>query len=466
MSHDLDGPVDAAVVGAGISGLTVARSLCARGLRVRLLERRRDCGGMIRTERVNGFVIDAGPDTLLAHKPAALALTRAVGLDSELVAPSADRTTFVLRGSALRSLPQISAMGLPTDLKALLAAGAFSWRGKLRMAAEPLVPRRPDAGDESVGSFVKRRFGSEAVSYVAEPVLAGLHRGDVMKLSMHALFPFLVDAERERGSVARASRQMPRSSGAGSMSLRRGLGDLPAQLRQQLPEDVVVTGSAIKQVERDATFRLYTQDGLEIRARAVVLSTPGYEAAMLTASLDAELTSLCRTIRYLPTVNVALGYRRDDVRHPLRGWGFVVPGSSFDVARTGSRLVRSVSWVSSKWPDRAPAGHVLMRVALTVPAAGDADLTDAAMVVAVHDELSELLGMCGAPVLSRVYRVPKAMPQLEVGHLERMAAIERRLRVVPGLFVSASGFRGVGLADCIGDAQKVSEQVVAFLNAA
>jgi len=459
VSHHLDGPVDVAVVGAGISGLTVARSLCARGLRVRLLERRRDCGGMIRTERIDGFVIDAGPDTLLAHKPAALALTRAVGLDSELVTPSADRTTFVLRGSALRSLPQTSAMGLPTDLKTLLAAGAFSWRGKLRMAAEPFVPPRRDDGDESVGSFVKRRFGTEAVSYVAEPVLAGLHRGDAMKLSMQALFPLLAAAERQRGSVARAWRQMPRSSGTGSMSLRHGLGDLPAQLRQQLPDDVVVTGSAIRQIERADRFRLYTQDGLETRARAVVLSTPGYEVATLTASLDAELTSLCRAIRYLPTVNVALGYRHDDVRHPLRGWGFVVPG-------TQSGLLRSVSWVSSKWPGRAPAGHVLMRVALTVPAAGDPNITDSEMVVAVHDELCELLGISGAPVLSRVYRVPKAMPQLEVGHLERMAAIDRRLSVLPGLFVSASGFRGVGLADCIGDAQKVSEQVAAFLNAA
>jgi oxygen-dependent protoporphyrinogen oxidase len=414
---------------------------------------------MIRTERVNGFIIDAGPDTLLAHKPAALALTRAAGLDSELVAPSADRTTFVLRGSALRSLPQTSAMGLPTDLKTLLAAGAFSWRGKLRMAAEPFVPPRRDVGDESVGSFVKRRFGSEAVNYVAEPVLAGLHRGDVMRLSMHALFPFLADAERKQGSVARAWRQAPRSGGTGSMSLRRGLGDLPAQLRRQLPEDVVVTGSAIRQIERADMFRLYTQDGLEVRARAVVLSTPGYDVAMLTASLDAELTALCRAIRYLPTVNVALGYRRDDVRHPLRGWGFVVPGPQ-------GRLVRSVSWVSSKWPDRAPAGHVLLRVAVTPAAASDAELNDPAMVVAVHDELCELLGIAGAPVLSRVYRVPKAMPQLEVGHLVRMAAIDRRLSTVPGLFVSASGFRGVGLADCIGDAQRVSEQVAAFLNAA
>ena len=459
VSSPAEGPVDVVIVGAGISGLTAARSLCAQGLRVRLLERKRECGGLIRTERLGGFVIDAGPDTLLAHKPAALTLARAAGLDSQLVTPSADRTTFVLRDQVLRSLPQTSAMGLPTDFKTLLAAGAFSWRGKLRMATEPFVPARRGTADECVGSFVNRRFGREAVTYVAEPVLAGLHRGDVMKLSMQALFPVLANAERRQGSVARAWRQIPRGSGSGAMSLRYGLSALPAALREQLPRDVVIVGTAIGHIERAGEFRLHAEDGLEIRARAVVLAIPAYEVASLITPLDAELTALCRTIRYMPSINIALGYRRDGVRHPLNGWGFVVP-------RAHSGLVRSVSWVSSKWPDRAPTGHVLLRVALTGAAAGEADVSDERMIAAVHDELCALLGITAAPVLSRVYRVPMAMPQLEVGHLERMAAVDQRLAALPGLFVTASGFRGVGLADCIADAQRVSQHVAAFLHAA
>ena len=167
--------IDVAIVGGGISGLSAARALCGRDLRVRLFERAAACGGVIQTDRVGEFVIDSGPDTLLSHKPAALALVRELGLDGSLVAPLPPRTTYVLRRSALRTLPETSALGLPTDWKTLVGARAFSWHGKVRMAAEALIPPSAPASDESIGSFVRRRFGREAVTYVAEPVLAGLH---------------------------------------------------------------------------------------------------------------------------------------------------------------------------------------------------------------------------------------------------------------------------------------------------
>jgi oxygen-dependent protoporphyrinogen oxidase len=452
--------IDVAVVGGGISGLSATRALAARGVAVRLFERNPTCGGLVRTDRIGGFVIDAGPETLLAHKPAALELVRELGLDSCLVAPFPARSTYVLRRSALRTLPETSALGLPTGIRTLIAARAFSWAGKLRMAVEPLIRGAAPDRDESIHAFVQRRFGPEAVTYVAEPVLAGIHRGDAGRLSMQALFPALANAERTHGSVARAWRRMPaRPGGSGSMSLRGGLGQLVGRLQQQLPADVVVTGREVLALERTGGFALHLGDGSTVTARAVLLATPAHVTTTLLSRLDQDLAQLTSSIRYASSVNVALGYRREDIIHPLRGWGFVVP-------RHERRTISSASWVSSKWPGRAPEGHALVRVALgDGAAASPIQQPDHALIDRAHDELAPLLRITGPPVIARVYRHPRAMPQLEVGHLDRMAAIDRRLASVPGLFLSASGFRGIGLPDCISDARAAAERIAEYLQA-
>ncbi len=451
-------PVDVAIVGGGISGLTAARTLCARGFAVRLIEREPACGGVIHTDAVDGFVIDSGPDTLLAHKPAALALVRELGLEGSLVAPHPRRTTYVVRDAGLRTLPETSALGLPTGWRTVVDATAFSLRGKLRMAAEPFIRPAPPADDESIASFVRRRFGREAVKYVAEPLLAGLHRGDPSRLSMRALFPFLARAERDHGSVTRAWQRMPARSGggSGSMSLREGLSQIPRRMQSDLPPDVPITATAVVGIQRSGKeHRVLLQDGRELRARALLLATPAYATASLVSSLDAELARLCATIRYVPASAVALGFKRSDIADRLDGWGFVVP------ARERRRAVKSASWVSSKWPGRAPGDHALLR--LSLDANVTIDMPDEMLVEWALADLRPLLRITGAPVLSRVYRRPRAMPQLEVGHLDKIAAIDRRLAEHGGLFVSAAGFRGVGLPDCIADAQKTAEKVEAWV---
>lgn len=440
--------VDVVVVGGGISGLTAARELCRAGASVRLLERETRCGGLIRTDRADGFVFDVGPDTLLGHKPAAIAMCRELELGDSLVSPLSPRTTYVVREGQLRGLPETSVMGLPTDWKALVTTRAFSWAGKARMAAEPLMPRTT-APDESIAAFVHRRFGGEAVTYLAEPLLAGLHRGDASRLSMRALFPALADAERTHGSVVRSWRKAPQASPGrvGSMSLRGGLGQLVDRLRATLPPDVVVSSAEVRDVEHDGAFVSRLADGRTIRSEAVVLAVPAYAAGPVVSTLDGALARLCGAIRYAPSVTVALGYRAASLRRPLRGWGLVVPVGE------GMRLA-SVSWTTSKWPDRAPPGHVLIRASLGRHCAAKALLaSDAELQAWVTQDLHPLLGIDAEPVIARVHRSPRAMPQLEVGHLDRMAAIGARLSRIPGLFVSAAGFRGVGIPDCIADAQ-------------
>jgi oxygen-dependent protoporphyrinogen oxidase len=447
--------VDVAVVGAGISGLTAARELTRAGLSVRLLEREDRCGGLIRTDADRGFVFDAGPDTLLAHKPAALALCRELQLGDALVAPFEPKTTYLVRRGRLRALPEMSMMGLPTDWKALVTTRAFSWLGKARMAAEPLIPRG-GADDESIGAFIRRRFGREAVTRLAEPLLAGIHRGDADRLSMQALFPSLAEAERTHGSVVRSWRSKPPApvGRAGSMSLRDGLGQLVDRLRASLPADVLLSSADVASLDHDGAWTTRLADGRAIRSRAVVLAVPAYAAARLVSAIDAELARLCAGIEYAPAVTVSLGYREQDLPRPPRGWGFVVP--------SGERMrIGAVTWVSAKWPHRAPSGHALLRASLARPCAPQAlHASDALVVEWVARDLRALLGIDADPVVMKVHRWPRAMAQLEVGHLAKMADIEARLAGTPGLLVSAAGFRGVGLADCVKDATATARQVV------
>ncbi len=445
--------VDVVVVGGGISGLSAARELCRLGFEVRLLEREARCGGVIRTDRQGEFLVDAGPDTLLGRKPVALALCRDLGLEASLVAPSACRTTYVIRDGEPRPLPEASAFGLPTDWKMLVTTRAFSWRGKLRMAAEPVIPPSTSQADESITSFIGRRFGREAVTYLAEPLLAGLHRGDPGRLSMRTLFPMFVDAEQRHGSVVRALRRSSGNGGSGSMSLRAGLGELVERLHAAFPAGVVETGCDVRRLEANGSYAVELADGRRLTARAAILATPLHATARLMRGLNNELAELCGQVRYASCVTVALGYPAGAVRNPLRGWGFVVPARE-------QRRIAAASWVSSKWPDRAPSGHVLIRASLGGARDPTAiDQTDDALIGWADRDLAELLGISASPVMAHVYRWRDAMPQLEVGHRDRVAAIERHLERMPGLHMTAAGLRGVGIPDCIEDARAIAQRV-------
>jgi oxygen-dependent protoporphyrinogen oxidase len=450
--------VDVAIVGGGISGLSAARELCGLGLKVRLFEREDRCGGVIQTHRVGDCIVDTGPDTLLAHKPAALALCKELGLEDQLVAPGSPRTTFLLRHGTLQPLPETSMLGIPTNVTSLVRTRAFTWRGKLRMAAEALVPAARATADESIASFVGRRFGHEAVKALAEPLLAGIHRGEATRLSMRALFPTLLDAERTHGSVLRAwSRQKPGNGRAGSMSLRGGLAQLIERLEHSLPRDVVVTGAPVVAVDGRGPFTIRRAGYHPVTATAVLFATPAPVTARLVDGLDRDLAALCGGIEAASSLSVVLAYDRDAVADRLQGWGFVVPPAE------GRRLA-SVSWVSSKWPRRAPAHEVLIRASFgRIPACSHTNPPDGALIAWADDELRDILGISAPPVGARVFRHLQAVPQLTVGHLDRMAAIDERLQRMPGVFVSAAGFRGVGIPDCIADAQAVALKTARWL---
>ena len=295
---------DVVIVGGGIAGLATAYELQRLGIGFRILERSARAGGVIFTEKIDGFTFDAGPDALLIQKPAAITLCKELGLGDRLFPTSLPRAAYILKKGTLHPLPESSMLGIPRNVTALAATRLFSLAGKARMAAELFVPRKTDGADESIASFIGRRFGREAVIYLAEPLLAGIHAGDVDRLSMRAFFPRFLDAERKYGSVLRAFRQVrqPRSSNGAFMSLPGGL-----------------------------------------------------------------------------------------------------------------------------------------------------------------EEIVRLHGITGEPLFAKLHRWERANARHNVGHLDIMAAIERRLAGLPGLFVTGSGFRGVGVPDCVADARRTAADVAAWI---
>src|SRR5581483_7437632 len=426
--------LDAVVVGGGIAGLAAAYELQRQGVRFVLVERAGRAGGVILSEQIEGFTIDAGPDSLLVQKRDAIALCEELGLAGELVPTKPPHVAYIQRGGRLHPLPAASVLGLPTRLGPFLASRLFSWRGKLRMTAELAVPPRRDAADESIGAFIRRRFGGEAVAYLAEPLLAGIHAGDVERLSIRSLFPRLVEAEQQAGSVLRAFRaqaRRPRPPDGAFRSLAGGLSRLVEALVARLPAGAVRLNTAARRVatdESDAGF-VVELDRERLRAASVILATPADATARLVGSLDERLAALCRAIPYASTATIALAFRRQDVAHPLDGSGFVVPKVE------GSGIL-AASWLSSKWPNRAPAGFVLVRT--FVGGARDPralDLDDAALIRRSLSALTPLVGIRGEPVLTRVYRWDRSTAQHEVGHASRLAEIEAILQSRPGLFV-------------------------------
>jgi oxygen-dependent protoporphyrinogen oxidase len=451
--------VDVAIVGGGIAGLATAYELQRRQVSCVVLERAPRPGGVIFSEDVDGFTIDAGPDALLTQKPEGINLCQEIGLGDRLVATKPPRVAFIQRGARLHPLPTASVLGIPTRVGPFVRTRLFSWPGKLRMGAELFIPPRRDDADESIGAFVARRFGREAATYLAEPLLAGIHAGDVDRLSLRALFPRLAEAERQHGSLLRAFRRPRREDPQHSAfkSLPGGLSEMVRGLVQLLPRNTLRVETEVTRLSGSRPFTIETKAGETIEARSIVLSTPAYVTASLVRERDTELASLCDEISYASTATIALAFAREAVGHPLDGSGYVVP-------RTERNGILAASWLSSKWPNRAPQGHVLLRT--FVGGARDPrglDRSDKDLVAVSLGAIGPILQIRAAPLFTRVYRFERASAQHEVGHLTRLSAIERALTRHPGLFVTGSGFRGVGIPDCVADGRATAAQVTEYL---
>ncbi|CAN5845454.1 protoporphyrinogen oxidase [soil metagenome] len=442
-----------AIVGGGISGLAAAYELATRNVPFTLFEASARLGGLIRTEHLAGFTIEAGADSMLAQKRAALDLCTTLGLGPKLLTMKDPRTAFVLHHGRLHPLPSPSMFGIPTTWTGLARYSLLPPLARARIAIEPLLPDRQGGADESVAAFFRRRFGAATVDRLAQPLLGGIHAGSADRLSLPGLFPRLAEAEHSNQRVLRWMRLTTQMASAGGAfrSLVPGMGELVDAIRRRLPEDAVRLHSPALSLSRGATSWTLATPGSAFECSALILACPAPVVAALLRPLDAQASDLCAATPYVSTLSVALAWPRSAVAHPLAGSGFVVAPEASAVRITAG------TWVSSKWDHRAPAGHVLLRAYMGGahdPSAVDED-DEALIAIAVRD-LSAILSISGRPELARVYRWRNAGAQHEVGHMARVRALEGRLSALPGLHVTGSGFRSIGIPDCVADGRAVA----------
>jgi len=461
------------VVGAGISGLAAAHRAVERAreqgrpLELTVLEGADRVGGTIQTEQRDGFLVECGPDSFLSEKPWALALCQRIGLEERLIRTDDRlRRTFVVWDGRLHPLPEGFQLLAPTRLAPLLASRLFSWPGKLRMGCDLVLPRGGDP-DESLGAFVRRRLGREALERVAQPLVAGIYTADPDELSLAATMPRFLEMERRERSVIlalwRAARRAPAEHAGASgarwslfVTFARGMEELVQALVGRLPAGAVRLKERVVGVARDdgGRWRVATAGGAAYEADALVLAPEAHQAARMLRYVDPGLAHLLEGIRHASSATVSLAYRRAEVGHPLDGFGFVVP----HVAR---RPIIACTFSSVKYAGRAPADHVLLRVFLG-GALNEAALEgdDAALVATAREQIGPLLGITAAPALARVTRHLHAMPQYHVGHEARATAIEQAVARHPGLALAGGAYRGVGIADCVRSGEAAAERVL------
>jgi len=446
-----------AIVGGGVSGLATAYYVSRAGCHATVVEAEARLGGVIRTETVDGCLVEAGPDSFISQKPWGLELIRELGLEAEVIGSQDHlRKTYVARRGRLLPLPDGLHLMIPTAVWPILASPLLSLATKCRMALDLL--RRPvDAtADRSVAEFVGGHYGREAVDYLAEPLLAGIYGGDAAELSASAVLPRLVDLERRHGSLTRGvlAGRAGTAPGPLFLTLKGGMQRLIDALERSIAGRVAVVRAAVESVEGSSGHFRVRAGTQTIDAGQVVVATPAHAAGRLLRGLDEALAGRLAEIPYHSSVTVALGYGREGFAHPRNGFGFLVP-------RVERRLLTACTWVGTKFAHRESEDRVLLRA--FVGAGKDQAVlgrSDASIVEAVRQELGQLMSVSGAPVFSRVYRWPRAMAQYTVGHERRVEEIKTRLARLPGLHLAGNAYLGIGIPDCIRAAQLAAERVV------
>ncbi len=445
------------VVGGGISGLSTAYYLRQAGITATLIERRPRLGGVIETERVEGCVIETGPDSYITQKPAALALIREVGLGDDVIGSNDHlRVTYVLKNGQLVPLPDGLMLMIPTKIAPLLATRLLGWPTKIRMGLEWF--RRPGANgeDRSVADFVADHYGREAVDYLAEPLLAGVYGGDPIRLSVSSVLPRFVELEKKYGSLTRGVLRARRKAAQQArgmplfQTLKGGLGQLTDVVAARAQADVI--RGVAETVEHAGSGYRVRVNGEWMDADHVVLACQAYEAGEVIEALDGELAELLNGVQYSSSITVSIGYEKRTLGHPLKGFGFLVP-------KRERRTMMACTWVGNKFSYRVPDHLAVLRCFAGGEDGVPLAESDEAIVAAMRDDLRQIMGVTAEPLFARVARWPRSMAQYTVGHAARIARVNARVARLPGVYLAGNAYTGIGVPDCVRMGKAAAEAI-------
>lgn len=465
------------IVGGGISGLSAAYFLNQKAseaglpLSVILVEANSTWGGKISTDRQDGFVIEGGPDTFLATKAWGVDLCRQLGLEGRLHGTNPEhKNTYVLHHGHLKPLPDGLTMMIPTRFGPMVRTGLLSPIAKARMGMDFFIPPRSPNGDESLGEFVSRRLGRSAYERLIEPLMSGIYAGDGDLLSLQSTFPYLRELEAKHGGLVKGAlavrRQMSKNgkkapgSRSAFLTPTTGLAEIVEALLQRLQSAGVrlQAGVSVQNISQAGeNYQVDLSNGESLLAAALILATPTYAAGELLDGLDSRLSSELQAIPYTSTATISLAYRQTHLPRPLDGYGYVIP-------RCEGRRALACTWTSTKFPHRAPEGYALLRV--FVGRAGeekDIPWEEEALLSLAKDELRQTLGITAEPVLTRLFRWERAMPQYNLGHPDRLKRIEQALTDHPGLALAGNGYHGIGIPDCIHSGEVAAGNILSYL---
>ncbi len=457
------------VIGGGISGLATAYFLeqQADNLRCTVIEAAPILGGKIATDRSDGFITEGGPESFVTRKREAWELCQELGLGDRLVGTMNRGKNYVLRNGR----PEIVPMGLGDAIRTPL----LSFTGKMRVLREPFVAPRTDSSDEPLAAFLSRRVGAELVENVVAPAIGSVYLSDVHQVSTQVVFGQFAEMEREHGSLVKgmfalmkqrkAERELAEQNGEPKreklpafMTLRHGLMELIETLAEKI-EGEIMTGTAVTTISHSPTqsqpYQLTLTDGQIMSADKVVMAIPAFAMADLLEEFDTAVAENLRTVHYNPVATVSMAFNKSDMPDPFDGFGVVVPASE------ASKLL-AIEAVSNKFGHRSPNDQVVLRAFVGGYRHEELiDLPDEDLIALVQSELADIFGIQAAPTFHRIFRWQPANPQYAVGHLEMVDAVERWLQThLPGFYLTGSGMRGMGIPDCVRQAQATATQII------